>query len=83
MARKEQGTETGSDVVIYKIDVPANRYDLLCLEGIARGFRIFLGKEAMPVDFAFCFVISNTVDDHKMHCRCTRLRLQANLFRCL
>ena len=50
MARKEQGDAAeGSDVVIYKIDVPANRYDLLCLEGIARGFRIFLGKDPMPV----------------------------------
>ena len=52
MARKEQGAAAAgdaSDAVIYKIDVPANRYDLLCLEGIARGFRIFLGLEQPPV----------------------------------
>lgn len=28
-----------------KIEVPANRYDLLCLEGISRALRAFFGKE--------------------------------------
>lgn len=37
-----------SDAVIYKIDVPANRYDLLCVEGIARALRIFMQKEKPP-----------------------------------
>ena len=54
IARKEHGGEkipAGdlSDEVLYKIEVPANRYDLLCLEGIARALRIFLEKEATPV----------------------------------
>ncbi|KAF9008947.1 hypothetical protein BDQ17DRAFT_1349257 [Cyathus striatus] len=31
-----------------KIEVPANRYDLLCLEGISRALRIFLGKQEAP-----------------------------------
>ncbi|CAM0949725.1 unnamed protein product [Alopecurus aequalis] len=39
----------GDDEVIYKIEVAANRYDLLCLEGIARSLRIFTGTEATPV----------------------------------
>jgi phenylalanyl-tRNA synthetase beta chain len=26
---------------IYKIEVPANRYDLLCIEGLGRALRIF------------------------------------------
>ena len=38
-----------SDSVIYKIDVPANRYDLLCIEGLCRGIRIFLGDQEAPV----------------------------------
>ncbi|NP_001408309.1 phenylalanine--tRNA ligase beta subunit isoform 4 [Mus musculus] len=41
---KEQGhgkAQGASDVVLYKIDVPANRYDLLCLEGLARGLQVF------------------------------------------
>nr|CAD7195505.1 unnamed protein product [Timema douglasi] len=44
---KEQGheqSEGASDEVIYKIDIPANRYDLLCLEGLVRGLLVFLGK---------------------------------------
>lgn len=37
-----------STSVIYKIDVPANRYDLLCIEGLSRAFRIFLGDMESP-----------------------------------
>ncbi|PKU60864.1 phenylalanine--tRNA ligase beta subunit, cytoplasmic [Dendrobium catenatum] len=52
--RKEKHLETevgGEDEeeVIYKIEVAANRYDLLCLEGIARALRIFIGKEEIPI----------------------------------
>lgn len=49
---KEQGSKAAagaSEEIIYKIDVPANRYDLLCVEGIARALRIFLNKEKPPV----------------------------------
>ena len=52
MVGKEQGEAAAKDLsetVIYKIDVPANRYDLLCMEGIARSLRIFLGLEPAPV----------------------------------
>jgi len=38
-----------SSAVIYKIDVPANRYDLLCVEGLGRAIRVFLGDAAAPV----------------------------------
>lgn len=31
-----------------KIDIPANRYDLLCLEGIALALNIFLERETTP-----------------------------------
>lgn len=34
--------------IIYKIEIPANRYDLLCQEGLARGLRIFKGIEQVP-----------------------------------
>ncbi|KAI5074707.1 hypothetical protein GOP47_0010668 [Adiantum capillus-veneris] len=34
--------------IIYKIEIPANRYDLLCLEGLARGLRIFKCAEQVP-----------------------------------
>lgn len=32
-----------------KIEIPANRYDLLCIEGIARALRVFLGKSEAPL----------------------------------
>ncbi|CAK5275501.1 unnamed protein product [Mycena citricolor] len=31
-----------------KIEIPANRYDLLCIEGISRALRVFLGKSEAP-----------------------------------
>lgn len=48
---KEQGkkkAEGASEVVEYKIDIPANRYDLLCLEGLVRGLLIFKEKMKAP-----------------------------------
>ena len=43
------GLEEASEVVVWKLDIPANRYDLLCLEGVVRALRIFLGKDKPPV----------------------------------
>uniref|UniRef100_A0A8C0HJ58 phenylalanine--tRNA ligase n=1 Tax=Buteo japonicus TaxID=224669 RepID=A0A8C0HJ58_9AVES len=37
-----------SDTVLYKIDVPANRYDLLCLEGLVRGLQVFKERINLP-----------------------------------
>lgn len=50
MAMKEKGleTSTGSDDIIYKIDIPANRYDLLCLEGLVLALSVFTGKLSNP-----------------------------------
>uniref|UniRef100_A0A672I0B5 Phenylalanine--tRNA ligase beta subunit n=1 Tax=Salarias fasciatus TaxID=181472 RepID=A0A672I0B5_SALFA len=44
---REQGDNKAvgaSDIILYKIDVPANRYDLLCLEGLVRGLQVFKNK---------------------------------------
>ncbi|KAK0134295.1 Phenylalanine--tRNA ligase beta subunit [Merluccius polli] len=48
---REQGdckASGASEVVLYKIDVPANRYDLLCLEGLVRGLQVFKDKMVAP-----------------------------------
>uniref|UniRef100_A0A3Q1GKW4 Phenylalanine--tRNA ligase beta subunit n=1 Tax=Acanthochromis polyacanthus TaxID=80966 RepID=A0A3Q1GKW4_9TELE len=48
---REQGdtkASEASDVILYKIDVPANRYDLLCLEGLVRGLQVFKNKLEAP-----------------------------------
>jgi hypothetical protein len=39
----------GGGRTLYYIAIPANRYDLLCIEGIARGFNVFLGRIPAPV----------------------------------
>lgn len=47
MLIKEKGDQAGtgiSEEILYKIDIPANRYDLLCLEGLVEGLLVFLGK---------------------------------------
>ncbi|KYN17975.1 PREDICTED: phenylalanine--tRNA ligase beta subunit [Trachymyrmex cornetzi] len=52
MLAKEQGfdkdTIDASEEIIYKIDIPANRYDLLCLESLTTGLLIFLNKISVP-----------------------------------
>ncbi|CAG9836258.1 unnamed protein product [Diabrotica balteata] len=54
MITKEQGydrqvTVNASEDVIYRIDIPANRYDLLCLEGLVQGILVFQGKVSPPI----------------------------------
>ena len=43
------GDGTKEEHVVYVIAIPANRYDLLCMEGFARAIRIFIGIEKPPV----------------------------------
>ncbi|XP_015577269.1 phenylalanine--tRNA ligase beta subunit, cytoplasmic [Ricinus communis] len=45
---EEEGKGNEDEEIIYKIEVPANRYDLLCLEGIAQALRIFNKQEETP-----------------------------------
>ncbi|XP_074603207.1 phenylalanine--tRNA ligase beta subunit [Brevipalpus obovatus] len=51
MISKEKGDEQAhgaSDEVVFKIDIPANRYDLLCISGLVRALLIFQGKASIP-----------------------------------
>src|SRR5262249_2173979 len=48
-AAREQGAAAGvhlSDEAVYKIELPANRYDLLSLEGLAEAIRCYLGGQS-------------------------------------
>ena len=64
---KERGAAAAvnlSNEEIYKIELPANRYDLLCVEGLTRALRIFKGygflnllKPSCPVMKAFFFIV--------------------------
>ncbi|KAK6925188.1 tRNA synthetase, B5-domain [Dillenia turbinata] len=66
--RKEKHLEeeepSEDEEVIYKIEVPANRYDLLCLEGLSRALRVFVGLDEIPT-YTVANVSKNNM--HKMH----------------
>ena len=40
--------EESNQPVVYKIEIPANRYDMLSLEGISRALAVFLETKATP-----------------------------------
>lgn len=40
---------SGGQRVLYYIAIPANRYDLLCIEGLARALNVFLQHMEPPV----------------------------------
>ncbi|XP_065890797.1 phenylalanine--tRNA ligase beta subunit-like [Dysidea avara] len=48
LEKADPGEENSPEVIVYKIEVPANRYDLLCLEGLSRGLQVFLKKINAP-----------------------------------
>ncbi|CAD6992448.1 phenylalanine--tRNA ligase beta subunit [Ceratitis capitata] len=52
MLTKEQGdvaaVADASEDIIYRIDIPANRYDLLCMEGLVTSLLVFQGKIKPP-----------------------------------
>ncbi|XP_078696780.1 phenylalanine--tRNA ligase beta subunit-like [Branchiostoma floridae x Branchiostoma belcheri] len=50
MLEKEQGVtaQGASEAIIYRIEIPANRYDLLCLEGLVRALLVFQEKQKAP-----------------------------------
>lgn len=66
MISKEQGdvvatSQNASDEVIYRIDIPANRYDLLCLEGLISGLLVFQGKYVQLNRIRIVIIIINIV----------------------
>ncbi|CAB3250407.1 unnamed protein product [Arctia plantaginis] len=65
MLMKEQGDQAGAGVseeILYRIDIPANRYDLLCLEGLVDGLLVFQGKKAPPQ-----YTLKKYEDCHSLH----------------
>ncbi|KAG6441746.1 hypothetical protein O3G_MSEX001931 [Manduca sexta] len=65
MLIKEQGDHAGAGVseeILYRIDIPANRYDLLCLEGLVDGLLVFQGKKSPPK-----FQLKKYEDSHSLH----------------
>eukprot|EP00854_Cymbomonas_tetramitiformis_P004144 gene4144-5122_t len=48
MANKDQADAVEADEVLWEFDVAANRYDLLCHEGLVLNFRVFLEQQSVP-----------------------------------
>jgi len=84
---KESGVEVSSPVanqneedIIYKIEIPANRYDLLCLEGLAMALRVFLKKDDPPVfrtthpEHVHRMIAEDSVEDIRPFVVCAILR---------
>ncbi|KJE94828.1 phenylalanyl-tRNA synthetase [Capsaspora owczarzaki ATCC 30864] len=45
---KNPGANAKDEEVVYRVEIPANRYDLLCLEGLGRALRVFVQQTAPP-----------------------------------
>jgi len=45
---KTRGAGDAAEEIVYKVEVPANRYDILCLEGMTRALGVFLGTAKSP-----------------------------------
>jgi len=67
--------------VTYKLDIGANRYDLLCLEGVVRNLNIFQGKMKIPryeakknTKAGQTLVIDKSTKDIRPHCVTAVLR---------
>lgn len=48
VVKTEENKDGPSEETIYKIDIPANRYDLLCVEGLSRALLVYLEKVKTP-----------------------------------
>ena len=46
--RGKASDDAPAEEVVYKVEVPANRYDILCLEGMVRALAVFLGTGTAP-----------------------------------
>jgi len=66
------------EVTKYKIDIPANRYDLLCVEGLALGLNVFR-ERCMPPRYIAqppkeVMIVDKSVDAVRPHCVAAVLR---------
>eukprot|EP01012_Entosiphon_sulcatum_P021090 TRINITY_DN2588_c0_g1_i1.p1 TRINITY_DN2588_c0_g1~~TRINITY_DN2588_c0_g1_i1.p1 ORF type:complete len:594 (-),score=156.50 TRINITY_DN2588_c0_g1_i1:343-2124(-) len=81
---KSEGSAPGSasTEVLYKIDLPANRYDLLSFEGFVTALKVFLGKAdppayrlvAPPNGQPHVMRVSNSVKNNRPFVICAVLR---------
>lgn len=74
----EAKLKTISDDELYKIDTPANRYDLLSAEGMAIALRVFLGTMPLPkyklLPAQHSMIVKNSVKGVRDYVICAVLR---------
>jgi len=58
---------------VYKIEIPANRYDLLCVEGLGKALSIFLNKSTPP-DFKLVVPPANEIVKLNVMPNCATVR---------
>lgn len=69
-----------AEEIMYKIEIPANRYDLLCLEGLAQALRVFLRLDRALPDYridgdpALRFSVQQEVAEVRPYVFCAVLR---------
>lgn len=69
-----------SEEIMYKIEVPANRYDLLCIEGLAQALRVFIGLDASIPQYVLdgppiiSMSVSSQVEEIRPYVFCAVLR---------
>ena len=44
VVKTEENKNGPDEETTYKIEIPANRYDLLCVEGLGKALAVYLGK---------------------------------------
>lgn len=76
--RGEEYKQLDSDEVLYKIEVSANRYELVSLEGLSLALRSFIGTAPYPeVKLTYAggrVIISDSVNSVRPYIRCAILR---------
>lgn len=67
-----------SDEVIFKIDIPANRYDLFCEEGLVRALKLFIGRDHITLyrlhDATYEMIVEESVGSVRPYVACAILR---------
>ncbi|MES1905186.1 MAG: hypothetical protein MHPSP_001829 [Paramarteilia canceri] len=71
--------DAATDKIIYKIDIPPNRLDLLCPEGLIQNLNVYSNKSSIPlykvsVDQEIKMIVNKNVKDIRPYIRCALLK---------
>ena len=88
MIRRERKQQDDAEIspaadedIIYRIDIPANRYDMMCLEGIARALNIFRGTQG-PIKYRLADMRTGRGCGLRQQCHGGRVHVACISFHC-